>query len=80
MKVASVTLVGSAYHNGRYVPGNGWINFTDGTRQYVSDGDAVGIEGCLRVAERFGHDTTECRRKVAEWVKTGRVQNDKATV
>ena len=71
MIVQSVTLVGGAYHRGRYVPGNGWLNFTDGSRQFVSDGDAVGFEGCLAVADRFGHDTTQARAHIAEWVKTG---------
>lgn len=76
-KVIGVSLIGGAYHNGRYSPGGGKVELDNDMVMHIAEAEAIGFQGCLNVAEQAGHDTKQFRRDLREWVKTGRFPNAK---
>ena len=71
--VTNVILVGGAYHRGRKCPGHGTVRLSNGVSMRIADSDAIGFEGCIVMAENAGHDATDFRRRIKEWVKTGKL-------
>jgi hypothetical protein len=69
-KVVGLTMVGGAYHNGRYCPGWNTVKLSDGTQFTVPD-SAPGMNGVLDFADQRGHDSTRYRQRLDTWVKTG---------
>lgn len=72
MKVTSWRIAGGHYTaKGQHFPGFGEYTLENGATRYVPENEFKGIEGLLTVAENDGHEVSEQRTKLDNWVKTG---------
>jgi hypothetical protein len=76
MKVIGISMVGGAYHRGKYCPGWGKlaVELDNGTvkEYYVPSKHSNGFDAILKFADESGFDTEQQRKDIDNWVKTGR--------
>lgn len=73
LSVVGITMVGGAYHNGRYCHGWNVAILSDGTKRFVSDTLNGGINRILDYCDSLGFDTAQYRKRLDIWVKTGKM-------
>lgn len=70
LTVTGWRMVGSSYKNGIQFKGYTLLLISDGSTRFYPDEVAIG-PALDRVQADHGIDTTDAKRKLAEWVQTG---------
>jgi hypothetical protein len=73
-QVIGLSLVGGAYQRGRWTPG--WTSVRLDNEEVITlpeSQDLLGMLSPLDEMDRRGHDTRRMRKRLDEWVKTGRL-------
>lgn len=71
VEVTGLRMAGGAYKRGFYHRPFGQIALSNGEIKYVGEEDSKGFNAMCDYADRQGWDTTEMRKKLDHWVKTG---------
>jgi hypothetical protein len=71
-EVVSLKMVGGAYRGGVYQRGWGKIALSTGEIKFVNEENSRGFNAMCDYADQQGWDTANMRKRLEDWVSTGR--------